>query len=247
MVFALPTDLAIFLLGTFAAAFVAGLAGFAFGMVAAAVWLHALPPAQAAALVVAYALLVQGYAAWRLRHAISLRRLLPLVLGSAAGIPAGLAVLEWTPAAHLRAAVGALLVLFSSYNLVRPRLPEARRAGSAADAGVGVLNGVLAGATGLGGILPTIWSGLRGWTRDEQRAVFQPTAAATFLMTLLAFGGAGLATSDAVRLFLVGLPALAAGTLLGWALYGRLDETAFRRVVLVLLLVSGISLAVTGR
>ena len=124
-------------------------------------------------------------------------------------------------------------------------MPDMRRAG--ADAGVGVLNGLLAGATGLGGVLPTIWSGLRGWTRDEQRAVFQPTAAATFLMTLLAFGGAGLATPDAVRLFLTGLPALAAGTLLGWALYGRLEESAFRRVVLVLLLISGISLAVTGR
>jgi uncharacterized protein len=110
-----------------------------------------------------------------------------------------------------------------------------------------VLNGLLAGATGLGGILPTIWCGLRGWTRDEQRAVFQPTAAATFLMSLVAFGGAGLATSDAARLFLLGLPALVAGTLLGWLLYGRLDEVAFRRVVLVLLLISGVSLVVAGR
>jgi uncharacterized protein len=57
----------------------------------------------------------------------------------------------------------------------------------------------------------------------------------------------GLITPDAARLFLIGLPALAAGTLLGWALYGRLDEAAFRRIVLVLLLISGISLAVTGR
>jgi uncharacterized membrane protein YfcA len=41
-----PFDLAIFLLGTFAAAFVTGLAGFAFGMVAAGIWLFALTPAQ---------------------------------------------------------------------------------------------------------------------------------------------------------------------------------------------------------
>ena len=46
MDFALPFDVTIFLLGTFTAAFVTGLAGFAFGMVAAAVWLFALPPAQ---------------------------------------------------------------------------------------------------------------------------------------------------------------------------------------------------------
>jgi hypothetical protein len=39
---AISFDLAIFLLGTFAAAFVTGLAGFAFGMVAAGIWLFAL-------------------------------------------------------------------------------------------------------------------------------------------------------------------------------------------------------------
>ena len=246
MGFALTTDIAIFLAGTFAAAFVAGLAGFAFGMVAAAVWLHALPPVQAAALVVVYALLVQAYAAWKLRRAISLPRLLPFVAGSAAGIPAGLVVLAWVPAGYLRTAVGVLLVLFSTYNLLRPKMPDMRRAGTAADAVIGVLNGLLAGATGLGGVLPTIWSGLRGWSRDEQRAVFQPTAAVTFLMTLLVFGGTGIITPDVTRLFLLGLPALVAGTLLGWAFYGRLDEAAFRKVVLVLLLASGASLVVTG-
>ena len=46
-------DLALFLAGTFAAAFVAGLAGFAFAIVAAAVWLHFMAPAQATTLMVA--------------------------------------------------------------------------------------------------------------------------------------------------------------------------------------------------
>ncbi len=131
MGFAVPSDVAVFLIGTFAAAFVTGLAGFAFGVVAAGLWLHALTPAQSAALVVAYALLVQGHAVWKLRGAINLRRLLPFVLGSAVGIPAGLAVLDWVPAARLRTALGVLLILFGAYNLLRPRLPDARRAGVA--------------------------------------------------------------------------------------------------------------------
>jgi uncharacterized membrane protein YfcA len=71
MGFAVPSDVAVFLIGTFAAAFVTGLAGFAFGVVAAGLWLHALTPAQSAALVVAYALLVQGHAVWKLRGAIN--------------------------------------------------------------------------------------------------------------------------------------------------------------------------------
>jgi Na+/serine symporter len=39
-------DLILFAVGTFAAALVTGVAGFAFGIVAAAVWLYSLPPAQ---------------------------------------------------------------------------------------------------------------------------------------------------------------------------------------------------------
>ena len=70
MSFAVPFDLAIFLLGTFTAAFVTGLAGFAFGMVAAGIWLFALTPVQTTTLIVAYALLVQGYSTWRLRRII---------------------------------------------------------------------------------------------------------------------------------------------------------------------------------
>jgi uncharacterized protein len=243
----LSADLIIFLFGTFAAAFVTGFAGFAFGLVAVGVWLHALPPVQATTLVVAYALLVQGYAVWKLRHTLKIGRILPFVIGSAGGIPAGAILLKWASAAQLRFAVGVLLIVFSSYNLARPRLPELKQAGSLADGGIGVLNGLLGGATGLGGILPTIWCSLRGWTRDEQRAVFQPTAVATFIMTIAWFGAAGVVTADTARLFAMGLPALVLGTALGWKLYGKLDERSFRKVVWVLLLASGVVLQVFGR
>ena len=43
---------------------------------------------------------------------------------------------------------------------------------------------------------------------------------------------------------MMGLPALLAGTWLGWKLYGRLDEGAFRKVILYVVLVSGFALLV---
>jgi uncharacterized protein len=240
-------ELVVFLLGTFTAAFVTGLAGFAFGMVAASIWLFALPPAQTTTLIVAYALLVQGYATWRLRDAIDYKRLLPFVFGSAIGIPIGVLILEYVRPAYIRTGVGVLLIAFSLYNLTRPRFPEMKGLGRGGDVGVGILNGVLGASTGLGGILPVIWTTLRGWTRDEQRGVHQPTAFATFVMSLVGLGGAGLMTPATIHLLLLGLPLLIAGTLLGWALYGKLDEATFRKVVLVLLLLSGMAIVVTVR
>ncbi|OAF05300.1 permease [Bradyrhizobium centrolobii] len=189
-------ELQLFIVATFAAALVAGLSGFAFGLVAASIWLYILTPLQSASLIIAFGLIVQGYSVWKLRGALDWGRLWPFILGAAV------------------------------------------------DAVVGFLNGALGGITGLAGILVTIWCGLRGWPKDVQRAVFQPVAVATFVVSALWIGAKGALSADTVRLFLTGLPALFAGTWLGLKLFGRLDEAAFRKIVLLLLLASGAVLIV---
>jgi hypothetical protein len=235
-------DLTLFAAGTFAAAFVTGLAGFAFGVVAAAVWLHFLAPTQVAPLIVAFALIVQGVSVWKLRRAVKLGRILPFVLGSAIGVPLGAELLRWTPAANMRMAVGGLLVAFSLYNWFRPNTAVASRAGVTADGVVGLSNGVIGGATGLAGIAAVVWCNLRGWPPAEQRAVFQPVGVATFVMIAMWLGGTGMIGAETAGLFFIGLPALALGTWAGLKSFGRLDEAAFRRIVLGLLLLSGASL-----
>ena len=237
-------DMILFIAASFAASLVAGLAGFAFGLVGAAVWLHMLTPVQTTALIVAFGLIVQGYSVWKLRHAVSFGRLLPFLLGGAIGVPVGAELLRWTSPVHMREAVGVVLILFSLYSLARPKLAKVTAGGRAADGGIGFLSGILGSATGLGGILPTVWCGLRGWTKDEQRAVFQPVAVAIFAMTALWLGGSGMLAADTIWLFVIGLPAVLAGMWLGLVVYGWLDEAGFRKVVLGLLLVSGIALVV---
>ena len=237
-----PLDLAIFLIATFAGALVAGLSGFAFGLVAASIWLFILTPLQTATLIIAFGFIVQGYAGWQLRHALDWRRLWPFLIGAAVGVPAGVTILTWANPARVRAGIGIFLVLYSLYALLRPAIKPITAGGAAADAGVGFLNGILAGITGLAGILVTIWCGLRGWPKDQQRAVFQPAAVAIFAMSAAWLGAKNAVAADTIRLFLFGLPALLAGSWLGMKLYGRLNEAAFRKVVLVLLLASGAAL-----
>lgn len=232
-------DIMLFLAATFLGGFVAGLSGFAFGLVAASVWLYILTPLQAATLIVAFGLIVQAYSVWHLRSRLKLRALWPFLAGGLFGVPLGVAVLTWANPVHVQAAIGVLLVSYSLYALWRPSMPPVTAGGALLDAGVGFLNGVVAGISGLAGILVTVWCGLRGCTKDEQRAVFQPVAVATFALTAAWIGARGAITADIVALFALGLPALLAGTWLGTRLYGRLDEVAFRRTVLVLLLLSG--------
>ena len=68
-------------------------------------WLFILTPAETASLIIAFGLIVQGYSAWKLRHAVDWRKLWPFVLGAAFGVPLGVGVLTWANPAYVRAAI----------------------------------------------------------------------------------------------------------------------------------------------
>jgi uncharacterized membrane protein YfcA len=232
-------DIPLFIIATFSGALVAGLSGFAFGLVAASIWLYILSPLQTATLIVAFGLIVQGYSVWKLRRALDWRKLWPFVVGAAVGVPVGVTLLTWADPHSLRIGVGAFLMVYSLYAFFRPSLRPVKGGGAMADAGIGFLNGILGGMTGLAGILVTIWSGLRGWPKEMQRTIFQPVAVAIFLMSALWLGGKGAVTAETTKLFVIGLPFLIGGSWLGLRLFGRLNEAGFRKIVLVLLFASG--------
>ena len=185
---------------------------------------------------------MQGYSVWKLRAAIKIGRLFPFLLGGAIGSALGVQLLSWASATHLRLGVGAVLIAYGAYGLLRPNLPSFVGASRFIDAVVGFFGGVLGGATGLAGIVVMIWSGLRGWSKDEQRAVFQPAGVANFAMIALWIGGVGALDRDTMVLFAAGLPAILAGLWIGFALYRKTNEAGFRKIVLILLLVSGVTL-----
>ena len=237
------TVLGLYLLATFVGGMTTGIAGFAMGLVVSGIWLHILTPMQTAALIVGYALLAQTYSIWKLRQAMSWRKVAPFIIGGAVGVPIGALLLTYINPAHLRIGVGVLLVLYSIYSLAKPALKPVQ-GGVPADVGIGFLNGLLGGLTGLGGIIVTVWVQLRGWPKDVQRIVFQPVILAAQAMTAISLAFAGAYTAETIKLYLYGLPVLAAGIWIGLKLYGKLDEAGFRKVILVLLLVSGLSLVV---
>jgi uncharacterized protein len=240
MTSAIHLDVALFFVATLLGAIVAGVAGFAFGLIASAIWLHIIPPAESAPLIAAFAILIQGATLWKLRHSLRLSPLLPFVVGGAIGVPLGAAALRWASADRMRGFIGGILILFSLYSLARPKL-RAVKGGALADGIVGLLSGAFSGSTGLAGIPVIMWSSLRRWSKDDQRALFQPVVIAVFVMTLLWFGGTGIVTPATLRLFWIGLPAALIGTWFGLKLYGRLDEASFRVVILVLLFVCGLT------
>lgn len=229
----------------FVAGFCAGMAGFAFVLVAAGMLLHIVSPAVTAPVLVLGSLISQGMSLPRLWRHIEWPRMRLFVGTSVLGLPAGLLVLAKGPAPAIVGGVGVLLVVYASYMLARIALrmaPPEIRGSRAADASVGLASGVLGGIGGFVGALPAMWADIQGWPKDQARAFMQPFIVFMQAITALGLAFTGFFTPRALLLTALATPALVLGTWLGLRAYVRLPAQAFRVMLLLLLLVSGISL-----
>ena len=78
-----------------------------------------------------------------------------------------------------------------------------------------------------------------------QRAVFQPVLFAAFVVISISMGATGALTLETLKLYGLGFPFMLVGLWSGFKLYGTIDDETFRKVVLVLLLLAGLSLITT--
>jgi uncharacterized membrane protein YfcA len=175
-------------------------------------------------------------------HAIDRQRLAPFVIGGCLGVPLGTWLLPRLPASTIKLGLGVLLIVYCSVMLrgrVRAHYTVENRA---FDGAVGLAGGILGGIAGLSGVLPTICASLRGWTKDERRAVFQGFNLSVLALALASYAVSGLLDERFGRALLTALPATFVGSFVGQWLYRRLSDDMFGRIVLVVLLVAGLSL-----
>lgn len=146
---------------------------------------------------------------------------------------------------YLRA-FGAILLAYSGYVLCRRPLTLGRQ-----PVALDILSGFAGGITGGAAATPSfpvlVWSGLKGWDKTRQRALFQPfilviqIVALTFISLAhrSASAHAGFAASD-----LLYIPASILGTNLGLIFFQGMSDFQFACVVNILLIVSGIAFVV---
>lgn len=240
------TELIIVVAGALVAGFTTGLVGFGTGLAALGFWLHVVDPVVAAPLVAGCSVVAQVQSLITLRPQISLPRALPFILPGLIGVPLGAALLMAVDPARIKISIGILLILVCSTMLFLVGRFTLSAGGRTADGGVGFLGGILGGLAGLSGILPTLWCTLRGWPKGEQRAVYQPYNLTVLACAMIAMGAAGLLDATYWTLFATAAPATIVGVWGGVGAYRRVDERAFRYIVLTLLLISGAVLIATN-
>jgi uncharacterized membrane protein YfcA len=236
-------DLILLLAGATVAAFVSGLSGFAFALVSLSFWIWRFPLAELAAMVVFGSLVSQATAMPGVLRHLEPRLLLPFVAGAVFGLPVGTLLIGHVDLGAFRLGVGLLLMVFAAFHLlIGPRLRPVRGGGLVAETAIGWLSGVLGGLAGLSGVAPAMWSVLRGWSKERQRGLFLVFNSFCHIVALAGLVVAGYITAATLERFAILLPGLVGGAWLGSLAFGRVSTEQFRRIVLVLLAVSGIVL-----
>src|SRR4051812_11895729 len=235
------SPLTLFITGTFfLAGLVKGVIGLGLPTVAMGLLGLAMPPVEAAALLLVPSLVTN---VWQLlarpRFGALLRRLWGMMLGVVAGTFAASGLIAGKAGHVATAALGGALALYAVAGLLKPRLRVPAAAEPWAGPLVGVATGLVTGATGVFVVPAVPYLGSLGLERDD----LVQALGLSFTVSTLALA-AGLAWHGALPLAVTGtsllalLPALAGMTLGGW-LRARVRPETFRLCFFVGLLALG--------
>ena len=94
------------------------------------------------------------------------------------------------------------------------------------------------------GALPTIWCDMHGVPKNQQRGLVQPFIAAMQIFALALLLAHHDLSPKMLSDLLLSVPALLAGSVLGILAFRYASEQVFRRIILTILMVSGVLLVV---
>lgn len=241
----MTTETVVFLiLGAVAGGFINGLSGTGTALFALGFYLAVLEPITAVAIVALMAFLAGVQGLWIVRTEIlkQTARLLRFVVPGLAGVPLGLLLLDMIDASALRIGIAVLLIVYGGYFSFRASLPAFTRKTPIIDAVIGGVGGVLGGAASVSGAIPSMWLSLRPWPKSETRAVLQPFNMAILGTTVCLLALKGAYDGTALRALLITVPAGLLAAQVGIAVFKRLSDVMFRRLLIGLTLLMGVGI-----
>ena len=168
--------------------------------------------------------------------------LVPFIL---AGMAAGLLLLIEVAEQKLIAVLGAFLLLYAGYSLVRERFGRGAPAllSRAWGVPVGLVGGVFSALFGTGGVLFAIYNAGRIRDKDALRATNAAMIMLSSLARVVLFGAAGLLTQDGLLASaLLLLPAMLCGAWVGNRLHAAVPAATVVKAVYALLVIAGLLL-----
>lgn len=229
------------LAGAVAGGFINGLAGFGTALLALGFWLQIMSPVAAVSIAVVMSVVCGLQGAWIVQRAIfeNRRRLARFLIPGILGVPCGVLSLRSLDPQILKLAVGGFMFLYGGFFSLRRTLPAFDRPTPVIDSLVGFISGVLGGAASLSGALPTMWCSMRTWPKSEIRAILQPFNIIILFLSAVIFLFQGNYTRDVTINMIIALPVTMLSAQIGIHVFKKLNDTQFRRLLIILMFASG--------
>ncbi len=228
------------------AGFVFGLTGFGYSLTAVSLLSLLYPVPVAVALQFAHTLLVAIYNVWKYRALIRLRELWLILIGASLMVPFGVLALDRVPETFMKycLSIFILLSVFISRLPLHQKLSGDLQKSKALALFAGGISGYFQGAYTTGAPPAIIYILAREKDPRLIKGFIAFYLLYLHLLTGFVYATANMLSGDTIMTSLLWLPATVIGMYLGGRLFTKIDISAFRLAVDILLILTAISLVI---
>jgi uncharacterized membrane protein YfcA len=237
------TDYIFFAAAVTAAYFIKGLCGFANTLVLSAVMSFRIDNINISPVELILGLPSNLIMAWRGRKKIDLKLVLPITGLMVVGLIPGVFLLKNTNAGFIKIIFGAVIVLLGLEMLLRREKENGKKVPGWVLTGIGLLAGVLCGLYGIGALV-AVYMGRTVTDTAKMKANMCAVFMLENIFRFIVYTVSGVLTAAVFKEAFSLLPFMLLGLFVGIKSCGKLNEFYVRRVVQVMLIVSGIALIV---
>ena len=226
------------------ASMVKGLTGFGFALTSLPLLSLFLAPKTAVPLITMCSVFLDGYTLYEAREHVQYREIVTLVVSGITGMILGTYFLVSLDSQIIRLVIGVVTVLFTVASLmgVKREISNTRLASIP----VGLASGILGGSMSISGPPIVLFFN----NQNVEKKVFRANLIAYFFClyfaTVPAYFIGNLITLELLQSSAVMVPVMFIGATMGIMLSRKLDETVFKRITLLLILVTGVMAILTS-
>ncbi len=224
----------------FLSAFVHGLAGFAFALLAVPLLSLQAPLREIVPLVALFGFTMNALMLWWMRRSFRLRPVAGLILGAVPGVFLGARALGLFPEKLLRFLLFLAVALYVGWENLSPG-GRRLRLSPAWGPVFGFLAGLLGGMLNTPGPPVVIYVSLLRMDKDHLKSALQGTFLSIVACMVLAHGLFGYLHPQILRRYVLYLPVVLGGMVLGQLIYFRLGERSYHRLIHLFLFLSALA------
>lgn len=222
--------------------FIQSLSGFGLGLVSMPLLTLLIDVRVASPLMNLIALSTLSIISFYYRKKLEFKKILGLVISSGLAIPFGVYFLKSMDQTITLTLLGIVVISYALYSLFELPLPliHSHKWGY----GFAFFSGLLSGAYNTGGPPIIIYGSCRRWTQEQFKSTLNFFFFCNVIVVLINHLLQGNFTSEVLRLFILSIPMILVGLGSGLFLSKKINLLLFRKLVLFLLIITGVQLLI---